>query len=219
MATSFSERLSGPGPDRRLTVLLVGAWSAMPADTDSLTLEMAEFRRAPGDLRAFKRMAGHYDPSWLLVGLGVDEWDTRAFVRSARAVLPMLHLGMLGSLDEPDRYERWLRQNCRVYVTSECTPRRMVMMLRTSMQHGVVLVDKVFQEGARARVEEPVTSLTRREQEVLQLVGRGLRNIDVARALHVAERTVEFHMSRLLVKLGARNRVEAVERATSLGLL
>jgi DNA-binding NarL/FixJ family response regulator len=219
MATSLPDRFSGSSAGRKLTVLLVGAWAAMPGDTDVLSLEQAEFRRAPEDLRNFKRMAGHYDPSWLLVGLGVDEWDARAIVRSARAVLPTLQLGMLGSLDEPDRYERWLRQNCRVYVTADCTTRRIVMMLQASTQLGVVMVDQVFQDLARARVEEPVTSLTRREQEVLKLVGRGLRNIDVARALHVAERTVEFHMSRLLVKLGARNRVEAVERATSLGLL
>jgi len=200
-------------------VLLVGGWPAMPADTDSLSLELAEFRRASDDLRNLKRTAGHYEPAWLLVGLGIDEWHVRAVVKSARAVLPHVRLGMVGTLDDPARYERWLRQNCRVYVQPDCPALRMAMLFWTSTQHAVVLVDQVFQERARAGVEEPLTGLTRREAEVLQLVGRGLRNIDVARALHVAERTVEFHMSRMLVKLGARNRVEAVERATSLGLL
>lgn len=219
MAAPIMERSSGATIGRKLAVLLVGDWSAMPADRDSLSLELAEFRRAPDDLRLFKRTAGHYDPAWLLVGLGLDEWHVRAIVKSARAVLPELCLGMLGTLDDPARHERWLRQSCRVYVQPDCTALRMAMLFWTSTQHAIVLVDQVFQERARARVEEPLTSLTRREAEVLQLVGRGLRNIDVARALHVAERTVEFHMSRLLVKLGARNRVEAVDRATSLGLL
>jgi DNA-binding NarL/FixJ family response regulator len=219
MAASITERVSGSLAGRGLAVLLVGRWGAMPAQEDQLSLELAEFRRAPDDLRSFKRAAGHYDPSWLLVGLGLDDWHVRAIVRSARAVLPHVHLAMLGSLDDPARYERWVRQNCRVYVQAESSPLRMATLFRLSVQHAVVLVDRVFQERARARVEEPVTSLTRREAEVLQLVGRGLRNVDVARTLHVAERTVEFHMSRLLVKLGARNRVEAVERATALGLL
>ena len=210
-------------PDRftssRLAVLLVGGWSAMPPDIDSLSVEFAEFRRAPDDLRGFKRTAGSYEPAWLLVGLGLDDWHVRSVVRSARAVLPQLRLGMLGTLDDPGRYERWLRQNCRVYVLPDCPAQRLAMLFWTSTQQGLVLVDQEFQERARACVEEPLTSLTRREAEVLQLVGRGRRNIDVARTLHVAERTVEFHMSRLLVKLGARNRVEAVDRATSLGLL
>jgi len=219
MAAPTLERFAGSSAGRKLAILLVGEWAAMPAETDSLSVELAEFRRAPDDLRSFKRAAGHYDPSWLLVGLGLDDWHVRAVVRSARAVLPHLCLGMLGPLDDPGRYERWLRQNCRVYVQPDCPAQRMAMLFWTSAQQALVLVDQVFQERVRARVEEPVTSLTRRETEVLQLVGRGLRNIDVARALHVAERTVEFHMSRLLVKLGARNRVEAVERATSLGLL
>lgn len=219
MATSTTKPISSASTGRRLAVLLVGGWPAMPAPMDFLALDLTEFRRSPDDLRGVKRAAGDYEPSWLLVGLELDDWHARAIVRSARAVLPQLQLAMLGSLDDPGRYERWLRLNCRVYVKADITAQRIATLLRTSAQYAVVLVDQVFQEVARALVEEPVTSLTRREAEVLQLVGRGHRNVDVARALHVAERTVEFHMSRLLVKLGARNRVEAVERASALGML
>ncbi|TMC07002.1 MAG: response regulator transcription factor [Chloroflexi bacterium] len=75
-----------------------------------------------------------------------------------------------------------------------------------------------FLDRSRARQVPPIGDLTRREEEVLQLVCLGLRNSDVAQRLHVAESTVEFHMSRVLAKLGVRNRVEAVDRALALGL-
>jgi DNA-binding NarL/FixJ family response regulator len=54
---------------------------------------------------------------------------------------------------------------------------------------------------------------------VLRLIDRHLTNPEIAGALHVSENTVEFHVRKLLDKLGARSRMEAVRRATDLGLL
>jgi len=52
-------------------------------------------------------------------------------------------------------------------------------------------------------------TLTRREQEVLHLIGEGKSNLEIAQMLSVAERTVEFHVDNVLKKLGVRSRVEA----------
>ena len=52
--------------------------------------------------------------------------------------------------------------------------------------------------------------LTARELEVLRLVALGSTNRDIAERLVVTERTVKFHVSAILAKLGARNRTEAV---------
>jgi DNA-binding NarL/FixJ family response regulator len=52
-------------------------------------------------------------------------------------------------------------------------------------------------------------TLTRREQEVLHLIGEGKSNLEIAQMLSVAERTVEFHVGNVLKKLGVRSRVEA----------
>ena len=102
--------------------------------------------------------------------------------------------------------------------------RRLAEMLRGKAEyqarrkvHRAVATDV----AAMARIANPAearTYLTRREEEVLQLICQGLRNADVAQELHVTESTIEFHVSRVLAKLGARNRVEAVDRAVALGL-
>jgi ATP/maltotriose-dependent transcriptional regulator MalT len=54
--------------------------------------------------------------------------------------------------------------------------------------------------------------------EVLKLLTQVLGNRDVGAILHVTENTVEYHMRHLLLKLSARNRLEAVQRAASFGL-
>lgn len=60
--------------------------------------------------------------------------------------------------------------------------------------------------------------ITEREKEVLALVSRGLRNIDVAQQLSVAESTVAWHIKSIYRKLGISSRAEATWHATRMGL-
>jgi DNA-binding NarL/FixJ family response regulator len=62
-------------------------------------------------------------------------------------------------------------------------------------------------------------SLTPREREVLELVASGLPNSAVADRLAISERTVKFHVSSVLLKLGAKNRTQAARLARERGLL
>jgi two-component system response regulator DesR len=61
--------------------------------------------------------------------------------------------------------------------------------------------------------------LTARERQVLQMIGAGLTNVEIAAELKLSPNTVKEHASSMFRKLGARNRADAVQRAQRLGIL
>ena len=61
--------------------------------------------------------------------------------------------------------------------------------------------------------------ITRREMEILELIAQGMSNREIAEKLFVSENTVKTHSSRVLDKLGARRRTQAVQFGKELGLL
>jgi DNA-binding NarL/FixJ family response regulator len=78
-----------------------------------------------------------------------------------------------------------------------------------------------FTSGARApsRASRGLEELTEREHEVLSLVAQGLSNSELAETLHVSLPTAKTHVSRILTKLGARDRTQLVILAYELGLV
>ncbi|MFE5668585.1 response regulator [Streptomyces niveus] len=69
------------------------------------------------------------------------------------------------------------------------------------------------------RSPRPVAGITEREREVLTLIGRGRTNTEIAEDLFITVATAKSHVSRLLTKLGARDRVQLVITAYETGLV
>jgi DNA-binding NarL/FixJ family response regulator len=103
-----------------------------------------------------------------------------------------------------------------VYVSVRIRRAALEQVLRASIELDVSLIGHEFQiKGPRG----PATTLTAREADILQLVSEGLRNGEIAGRVGLSENTIEFHVGRVLDKLGARNRVQATATAIRFGVI
>ncbi|MFH9065679.1 response regulator [Streptomyces coeruleorubidus] len=83
-----------------------------------------------------------------------------------------------------------------------------------------LIADFIRRPGAVSeRSPRSVEGITEREREVLTLVGRGRSNTEIAEDLFITVATAKSHVSRLLAKLGARDRVQLVITAYEMGLV
>jgi DNA-binding NarL/FixJ family response regulator len=82
---------------------------------------------------------------------------------------------------------------------------------------------RLIEEFSRRGTAQPslasLDALTEREAEVLRLIARGLSNSEIGQELFITENTVKTHVARLLMKLGLRDRVQAVVVAYESGLV
>ncbi len=82
-----------------------------------------------------------------------------------------------------------------------------------------IVMSKLLRHISQREDDKGVEPLSPREHEVLQLMARGLQNKEIAAELVISERTVKFHVSSILGKLGAGNRTEAVTMALQQGII
>ena len=104
-----------------------------------------------------------------------------------------------------------LRVGARGYLLKESGQDEVLAALRTVAAGGQVLGPRVGRD--RTPVQEP---LTQRESEVASLIARGASNAEIAGELGVSLKTVQNHVSHVLIKLGARDRTQAALRLRGL---
>jgi len=108
-----------------------------------------------------------------------------------------------------------LRAGARGFLLKDAGPELLVQAVRAAADGQALIAPAVtvrllaaFADRRPATPAQPVDPLTPREEDILVRVARGRTNAEIADELHVSVSTVKSHLSSLMTKLGARNRVE-----------
>jgi NarL family two-component system response regulator LiaR len=145
-------------------------------------------------------------------------------IRLIREQRPQARVLVLTSFQEDEQIFPAVRAGAAGYLLKDVEPQELVRAIRAAHEgeallHPAVaarLMEEFASEHGRIAAE---SSLTDREQEVLELIGRGLPNKLIARELGIAEKTVKTHVSAVLAKLGVTDRTQAALYAMRNGLL
>ena len=170
-------------------------------------------------------------PDVVLMDIRMPELDgieaTRRVLAAAGADDPVRVL-MLTTFDLNEYVYEALRAGASGFLLKDVPPEQLAAGIRVVADGEALLAPSItkrliqeFAEVAPAMPEPPpgLDELTARELEVFKLVARGLSNAEIAAELVVSETTVKTHVARVLMKLGLRDRIQAVVLAYESGIV
>ncbi|TXK17175.1 response regulator transcription factor [Homoserinibacter sp. GY 40078] len=125
---------------------------------------------------------------------------------------------VLTTFDLDEAATRAIRAGASGFLLKDSDPEFLLAAIRTVHAGTAVLAPSATRElfehfdsrGATGIEPEEFQALTARERDIFLLAGRGLSNSEIARSEYVSEATVKTHISRILAKLGLRDRVQLV---------
>jgi len=171
-----------------------------------------------GDGREAIEEAGRLRPDVILMDLVMPRLDGVEAMRELRERVPAARVIVLTSFPDDKRLVPALRAGAAGYLLKNVEPHELERAIKLA-DAGEAMIDPAVAArlvDALVEVRDEGPKLTRREQEVLELIGRGLANKRIALELGIAEKTVKTHVGHVLAKLGVSDRTQAalyVERS------
>ncbi|MFF5787441.1 response regulator [Streptomyces sp. NPDC012693] len=157
-------------------------------------------------------------PDVAVLDVRLPDGDGIAVCRELRSRMPEVACLMLTSFDDEDALLDAIMAGAAGYVLKQIKGSDLVSAVRT-VATGQSMLDPATTarlmhslrdpEAAKPPEDERLAVLSDRERSVLDLIGEGLTNRQIAKRLYLSEKTVKNHISRLLGKLGVERRVQA----------
>jgi DNA-binding NarL/FixJ family response regulator len=180
-----------------------------------------------GDGRDAVHRARLHAPDVVLMDVRMPDLDGIAATERLLAEVPGASVVILTTFEQDDYIFGALRAGASGFLLKRTRPEDLIAAIHTIAAGDSLLspsvTSRVIQRMARqpapdASRDARLDELTPRELEVLALVARGLTNGEIAATLVIEESTVKTHVKRILMKLGVRDRVQAVIFAYEAGL-
>jgi DNA-binding NarL/FixJ family response regulator len=177
--------------------------------------DMLLVSQASNGAEAIQRFREH-KPDVTLMDLRLPDLSGIDAMIAIRQEFPDARIIMLTTFEGDVEIQRALEAGARGYLLKNMPPRELVQVIRQ-----VHAGKKGIPPAVAAQLAEHISDeeLTRREVEVLQRVGGGNRNRDIAEQLFISEETVKVHIKHIMDKLGAKDRTEAIAIAVRRGII
>ncbi len=139
-------------------------------------------------------------------------------IKNIKAVEPQIQVVVLSMHDESVYALRVLRVGAKAYVMKQDTAHAVVDAIRSIRKGQLYVSERVasqmlnrYAQGEELGDDSPVSTLSDRELEVLNLIGAGVPTRDIAARLHVSIKTVETHRAHIKSKLNLENAAQLVQ--------
>jgi DNA-binding NarL/FixJ family response regulator len=214
--------------DRAVRVLLVDDDDLMRAGLRAV-LSSDDTIEAVGeasDGREAVRRVIELRPDVVLMDVRMPDLDGIAATREVLSVAPDSKVVILTTFEDDEYVFGALNVGASGFLLKRTRPEELIAAIHTIAAGDSLLspsvtrrvIDRMAGQALLKPTGERLEVLTSREREVLELVARGLSNSEIATELVIEESTVKTHVRRVLMKLGARDRVQAVIVAYESGL-